>query len=262
MTSWALWGTIVNAVTVALGALLGLLIKVILERNAKKNSTEQGELIAVNETKKSRAASLPDAMQKILGICVVIIGILGTFNLSTGYTINILVAIVSVVLGTVVGELCDLDGLVNRLGAWIEKKMKGKGGRVAEGFVTATLLFCVGAMTVSGAIQSGVDHRHEIYYAKAMIDTVSAVIFASSLGVGVIFSAIGVFAVQGTLTGIAWLAAGAIPAYITNEMIGVGSLLIIGIGTNLMGLTKLKVMNYVPSMFVPIALGPLYNLIF
>jgi uncharacterized membrane protein YqgA involved in biofilm formation len=170
--------------------------------------------------------------------------------------------IVSVVFGALVGELCDLDGLVNRLGAFLERKMKGRIGNFAEGFVSATLLFCVGAMTVTGAMESGLMRTHDTYYAKGMIDMVSAVIFASSLGAGVIFSAVGVFAVQGTLTIIAVLAGNAIPALITAEMMAVGSLLVIAIGTNLLGVTRIKVMNMVPAMFFPVALCPLFSVIF
>ena len=205
----------------------------------------------------SRFAELPSTVQKGLGLCVLLIGILGAVNVQ-----NMLVMIVSVVLGAIVGEVLDLDRQINRLGSFIEGKMKGLGSNIAEGFVTATLLFCVGAMTVTGAMESGMLHQHTTYYAKSMLDMVAAVIFASSLGIGVAFSAIGVFAVQGLLTLAAVLAAGAIPAMITGEMIAVGSLLVIGIGTNLLGITKLKVMNYVPAMFFPIGLCPLYELLF
>ena len=105
-------------------------------------------------------------------------------------------------------------------------------------------------------------HTHTTYYAKGMIDMVAAVIFASTLGAGVLLSAVGVFAVQGTLTMAAVLAGGAIPEAITGEMMAVGSLLVVGIGTNLLGVTRIKVMNLVPAMFFPIALCPLYTLIF
>ena len=170
-------------------------------------------------------------------------------------------------LGAIIGELLDLDKRMQALGDWVQKKtarlVRGGGGpSVSEGFVTASLLFCVGAMTVTGAMESGILREHTTYYAKSMIDMVSAVIFASSLGIGVAFSAVGVFAIQGLLTLAAVLAAGAIPTMITGEMIAVGSLLVIAIGTNLLGITKIKVMNYVPAMFVPIGLCPLYELLF
>ena len=105
-------------------------------------------------------------------------------------------------------------------------------------------------------------HTHETYYAKAMIDMVSAVIFAVSFGVGVIFSSVGVFVVQGAMVAVAFFAGGAIPTDIVAEMMAVGSLLVIAIGTNLLGVTKIKVMNLVPAMFFPLAIAPLFALIF
>lgn len=265
MTEWALWGTFVNTGAVILGSLVGLAIKLIGGRAAARADRSIDPL--GEEVRPSRVAYLPMAVQNGLGLCAIVIGILGTFDFESGYKLNILVAILSIVLGAVVGELLDLDGLVNRLGQWLERKLKGRGGRVAEGFVTSTLLFCVGAMTVSGAIESGLEHQHNTYYAKAMLDLVSSVIFASTLGIGVLFSALAVLGIQGGLTGLAVLAGGAIggsptAALITAEMIGVGSLLIMAIGTNLLGMTKIKVMNFLPAMFFPIGLVPLYQLVF
>ena len=249
MTSWALWGTVVNAAAVLLGALLGMAIRTLAVR-FKRSACADTE-------QPSRFAALPDTVQKGLGLCVLLIGLQGALKAQ-----NILVTILSVVLGVVTGELLDLDGLINRFGTWIEARMKCKGGNVAEGFVSATLLFCVGAMTVTGAMESGLMRVHTTYYAKAMLDMVSAVIFASSLGVGVLFSAAAVFAVQGVLTMIAVLAAGALPAMIVGEMMAVGSLLVVAIGTNLLGVTRIKVMNFVPAMFYVIGILPLYELLF
>ncbi|MBO5326774.1 MAG: DUF554 domain-containing protein [Clostridia bacterium] len=257
MTNWALWGTLVNTFAVLFGAFLGLAIKAIASRLSKTGKEDEPLLQEGEKSSASRFAELPSTVQKGLGLCVLLIGILGAVKVQ-----NMLIMIVSVVLGAIVGELLDLDRQINRLGAFIEGKMKGKGGNVAQGFVTATLLFCVGAMTVTGAMESGILRVHSTYYAKSMLDMVSAVIFASSLGIGVAFSAVGVFAVQGLLTLAAVLAAGTIPVAITGEMIAVGSLLVIGIGTNLLGITKLKVMNYVPAMFFPIGLCPLYEILF
>ena len=254
MTSWPFWGTVVNTVAVLCGALLGLLIKAVVERVAKRKMTNGGDLSACGEEKKSRLASLPSMIQKGLGLCVVLIGLQGCIG-----TAEILIVILSMVLGIIVGELLDLDGLLNRFGAFIERKMKGKGGNVAEGFVTATMLFCVGAMTVNGALECGLQLKHDTYYAKSLIDMVSAVVFASSLGFGVTLSAIGVFLVQGTLTLLAVLLGNVIPATVTAVMIAVGSLIVIAIGTNLLGITRIKVMNFVPAMFFPIALCPLFE---
>ena len=249
MTSWALWGTIVNTGAVLAGALFGLLIKLIATRAHHKKAEIAEEPVGKNH--------VADLIQKGLGFCVLIIGIMGAIKVQ-----DMLVMIVSIVLGALVGGLIDLDKWVNKLGALLEKSMKGRGGNVAEGFVAATLLFCVGAMTVTGAMESGMLHTHETYYAKAMIDMVSAVIFAVSFGVGVIFSSVGVFVVQGAMVAVAFFAGGAIPTDIVAEMMAVGSLLVIAIGTNLLGVTKIKVMNLVPAMFFPLAIAPLFALIF
>ena len=247
MTQWALWGTIVNAAAVLLGALLGLGIRAV---TSKKQ--------AVQATDTTSHRDIAGCIQKGLGLCVILIGISGALGVK-----YMLVMILSVALGALVGELLDLDGLLNRLGAFIERKLGGdQKGTFAEGFVSATLLFCVGAMTVTGALESALMHTHDTYYAKGMIDMVCAVTFAATLGSGVVLSAAGVFAVQGTLVLIAVLAGSAIPALVTGEMIAVGSLLVVAIGTNLLGVTKVKVMNLVPAMFFPIALCPLYELIF
>ncbi len=247
MTQWALWGTIVNTLAVLLGALLGLGIRAITTKRRP-----------MQEAKAPARSSIADTIQKGLGLCVILIGISGALGVK-----YMLVMILSVALGALTGELLDLDGLLNRFGAFVERKLGGEQkGSFAEGFVSATLLFCVGAMTVTGALESALMHTHNTYYAKGLIDMVCAVTFAVALGAGVVLSAVGVFAVQGTLVLIAVLAGNAIPAIVTGEMIAVGSLLVVAIGTNLLGVTKVKVMNLVPAMLFPIALCPLYELIF
>ena len=246
MTQWALWGTIVNTVAVLFGALLGLGIRAL----ATKKKEEQAQA----PTKRSIA----DTVQKGMGLCVLLIGLLGALEVK-----YMLVMILSIALGALVGELLDLDKLLNRFGAFVERKIGGKQkGTFAQGFVSATLLFCVGAMTVTGALESAIEHTHGTYYAKAVIDMVCAVTLATTLGAGVLLSSAGVFAVQGTLVLVAVLAGRVIPEVVTAEMIAVGSLLVVAIGTNLLGVTKIKVMNLVPAMFFPIGLCPLYELIF
>lgn len=249
MTSLPLWGTIVNTVAVLLGALVGVLIKSIMARGAKR---EQDASTSAELTKKS---TLSESVMRALGLCVILIGVSGALQIG-----NVLVMIVSMAIGTAIGEWLDLDGLVNRLGKWIERRLGRGEGSIAEGFVTATLLFCVGAMTVTGAMESGIAHTHTTYYAKSLIDMVSALIFASTMGVGVALSAASIFLLQGTLTLVASMVAGAIPVLVTGEIIATGSLLVVGIGTNLLGVTRLKVMNMLPAMFLPLLLCPLFSL--
>lgn len=245
MTEWALWGTIVNAVLVLLGALFGLLLR----KCGKSFAAPQGDGAA-------EQSGLSRALMQAMGLCVVLIGISGA--LGTG---NVLVVILSMALGTLIGELLGLERLMERFGSFVERRLGGREGSIAEGFVSATLLFCVGAMTVTGAIESAMARTHSTYYAKGLIDMVAAAVFASTLGVGVVLSAASVFAIQAVLTLIAFLAAGAIPVAVTTEMIAVGSLLVLGIGTNLLGVTKLRITNMLPAMFLPILLCPLVGLL-
>lgn len=253
MTNWAIWGTLVNAVAVAVGALAGMLIK---KLGFTKKTVSQAEN-ALDSTRAEHQKRISDTVMVGLGLCVLLIGMSGALKMQ-----NVLVGIVSMALGGLVGEMLDLDRLINRLGAWIEGRVGGNGeGRIAQGFVTATLLFCVGAMTVTGAIESSVQHTHSTYYAKAMIDMVAAVIFGSTYGLGVVLSAGAVFVTQGALTLLASLLAGAIPMVIINEMIAVGSLLLVAIGLNQMGVTRIRVMNLLPAMFLPILLVPLFGLL-
>ena len=225
-------GVLVNTLAVIAGSTCGLLFK------------------------KAIPQKLSSGVMTALALCTLYIGVDGMLNGA-----NVLLIIIAMVLGAVVGYLLNIDGGISRLGQWVENRFaRASSGTVAQGFVTASLLFCVGAMTVTGAMEAAMLHQHTTYYAKAMIDMVSAVIFAFSLGYGVLFSAVSVFLIQGTYTLIALLAAGAIPALVTGEMMAVGSLLVVAIGTNLMKVTDIKVMNYLPAMFFPIALVPLMQL--
>ena len=241
-----LTGTIINMLTVLVGALIGSFLKWLTNR--------------FSDIFPNKGAVLENRLETIImqgiALCVLLIGISGSLKGQ-----NTLMTILSMAIGALIGELLDLDGYLCRFGAFVERKLRGGEHNVAEGFVTATLLFCVGAMTVTGAIESGVLHAHTTYYTKAVLDMTSAVVLASTLGIGVLLSAVGVLGVQAVLTLIAMLAAGAIPVAITGEMTAVGSLLVVGIGTNLLGVTKLKLVNMLPAMFLPIALCPLFELI-
>lgn len=224
-------GTLVNTAAVIAGSLIGLLLGNILPER------------------------LRDTVMKGLGLCTLFVGIDGMLGGS-----NALIAIISVAVGAVIGELCDLDGHLNRFAEGLEKKFQrgrtGGGPSLAEGFVTASLVFCVGAMTIVGALNDGLTGNHEMIFTKATLDFVSSIIFASSLGLGVMLSAGAVLTIEG---GIACLASLVAPLLQQNpntvpEMTVVGSVLIVGISLNLLGVTKLKVMNYVPAIFLPILL--------
>lgn len=223
-------GTLVNTGAVVAGALIGLLLGNILPER------------------------LRDTVMKGLGLCTMFIGVTGMLGGS-----NSLITIISIAVGAIIGELCDLDGCLNRFAGGLEKKFqknKQGGPSLAEGFTTATLVFCVGAMTIVGALNDGLTGNHEMLFTKATLDFVSSIVFASSLGIGVMLSAAAVFAIEG---GIACLAGLVAPLLQQNaatipEMTVVGSVLIVGLGLNMMGVTKLKIMNYVPGIFLPILL--------
>ena len=138
----------------------------------------------------------------------------------------------------------------------IQNKFKNKNGndKIAEGFVTATLLFCIGAMSIVGSIKSGMSGDHEMLFAKSLMDGICSAVLASSMGIGVILSTVVVFLYQGLIT----VSANFVSVFLTEtviaEMTAVGSLIIIGLSLNMLGITKLKLMNYIPAIFIPIIL--------
>lgn len=216
-------GTIINSVAIVLGSVIGLLIK---NLNLSKFN---------------------DTIIKGLSLCVIIIGISGALKGT-----NMLLIIFSVVIGGIIGEIIDIDLKLKDFGMKIEERFKGKYGKVSEGFITATLIYCVGAMAVVGALESGLTGNHKTLFAKSVLDGVTAIIFSSSLGIGVMFSAVSVFIYQGTITIGASLLKGVLVGNIVNEMSAVGGLLIIGIGLNIMEISKIKVANLLPAMFIPL----------
>ena len=224
-------GVIINVITVIIGSGIGLLLK------------------------KGIPERVSNAAMTGLGVCTLYIGISGSLCGE-----NTLILIAAVVIGAVVGTLLDIDGAINRLAEKVENKFNknGKEVSIAEGFVSATLLFCVGSMTVTGSIQAGVTGDNTVLITKAMLDMVSSMMLASSLGFGVMLSCVAVFAIQGGLVLVAEFIAPLMSTGAVNEMTCAGSLLIIMIGTNLMGLSKFKVADFLPA----IVLAPvIYNIV-
>ena len=223
-------GVIINVITVIIGSCVGLLFK--------KGIPE----------KVSKAAMTG------LGACTLYIGITGSLCGE-----NVLILIASVVLGVISGTLLDIDGGINKLAKKVETRFKKESGvSVAEGLVTATLLFCVGSMTITGSIQAGLTGDNSVLITKATLDLVSSMMLASSLGFGVVLSAVSVFVIQGGLVLLAGLISPFMSAGAINEMTCTGSILIIMIGTNLMGITKIKVADFLPAIvFAPV----IYNLV-
>lgn len=215
-------GTIVNSLAVLGGGLLGSIFK-------NKISS------AYNET-----------IMKALGLSVVLIGLKGAFEVN-----NILMLIISLTLGTLMGELMKIEKGIENIGTWLEGKFSNQKG-LAKGFVTASLVYCVGAMAIMGSLESGLTNNHDILYAKSLIDGISAIIFSSSLGIGVCFSAISVFLYQGIITLTASLMKPYLIPSVVNEMSAIGGLLIVAIGLNILEIKRIKVGNMLPAIFIPL----------
>ena len=217
-------GVLVNVGTVLIGSLVGLFLK------------------------RGIPAKVTEALMIGIGLCTVFIGISGALEGE-----NTLVLILSMAIGTVIGTLLDIDKQLNRLAAYVEARFKQKEGQVtvAEGFVTAGLLFCVGAMTIVGSLQAGLTGDCEMLFTKATLDLVSSCVLAASLGIGVLLADIFVLVFQGGIVLLAGLVAPFLTDYAIGEMTCAGSVLIIALGLNLIGVTKIKVANYLPVIFIP-----------
>ena len=188
---------------------------------------------------------------KAIALCVIYIGISGSLDGE-----NVLIVIISMAAGTVIGEALSLQERLERLGAWVQSKCRPSenGVSVAEGFVNASLLFCIGAMAIVGSLQSGLSLDHSTLIAKSLIDGITAVILASSMGIGVMFSSILCFLYEGCIVVCAGFLEPYLTASVINEMTCVGSLLIIGIGINMMFKNRIRVMNSIPAVLLPILL--------
>ena len=227
-------GVIVNVITVILGSCIGLLFK------------------------KGIPEKVSTATMIGLGDCTLYIGISGSLCGE-----NVLIVIASVVLGVISGTLLNIDGAINKLAKSVEERFKkdGQNVSIAEGLVTATLLFCVGSMTVTGSIQAGLTGDNSVLITKATLDLVSSMMLALSLGVGVLLASVSVFAIQGGLVLLAGLIAPFMSMSAINEMTCAGSILIIMIGTNLMGITKIKVADFLPAIILAPIIYNIVNLI-
>ena len=267
MENFPLWGTLVNTGTVILGSLIGLMIHMV---------SKKGKL------KSQRFSEVSASIMRGLGLAVVMVGIGGALKgvindavtdavaqpdvLAKGlYSDNTIITIVSIVLGVLIGGLIDIDRWVNLLGKKVEMLFNRNPEQnavhvpVAQGFVSASLLFCVGSMTIVGSIQSGLSGNHDLLYTKSLLDFVSSIILSSTMGIGVLISSVFVLVFQGGIALVANLAGQGLSAAVIDAMSCVGSVLIVGLGLNVMGITKLKIMNYLPAVFLPIALVPLWD---
>ncbi|KOP71594.1 DUF554 domain-containing protein [Cytobacillus solani] len=168
---------------------------------------------------------------------------------------NFLIVILSLVFGAVIGEYFALEDKLNALGNWLEKKLGSSDqGSISQGFVTATLIFVIGAMAIIGALDSGIRGDHDVLYTKSIIDGFTALILATTLGIGVLFSAFPVVIYQGLIALFATQIDRFVPTELMNsfitEMTATGGVMIFAIGLNLAGITKIRVANLLPAILV------------
>lgn len=219
-------GVLVNTLTVIVGSSVGLLLK------------------------KQIPEKLTGAVMTAIGLCTVAIGITGIIKGE-----NQLVMIISLVLGAIIGTLIDIDGKLSKLGDKLQKKNKKENAEkstFSQGFVTASLLFCVGAMTIVGSMNAGISGDNQMLYTKSVLDLISSSMLAASLGIGVMCAAGFVFVFQGALVALSMLLGSFLSDFAVAELICAGSVMITALGLNLLNITKIKVANLLPGLiFVP-----------
>lgn len=225
-------GVIANTITVLIGSLCGLLLC------------------------RGIPEKVSDTVMRAIGLCTLYIGISGALEGE-----NTLVLILSMAIGTMIGVWLDIDKHFTQAVEKIESKFRRGDGKVslAEGFISASLLFCVGAMTIVGSLQAGLTGDNRMLFTKSILDLISSFLFASTLGIGVVASAGFVFVFQGAIVLAATWLAPLLSDAVIAEMTCAGSLLIVALGLNLIGVTKLKILNYLPAVFLPILLCPVYD---
>ncbi|MGB5822483.1 MAG: DUF554 domain-containing protein [Proteocatella sp.] len=220
-----LFGTIVNSIAIIIGSLIGLVAK------------------------KAIPQRMGDLIMTAIPIVVMVLGV--QFGIASS---NILIVIVSLIVGAIIGELIDIDKKLDDFGGKIQQKIKGKDSNFSVAFVSCTLIYCVGSMAILGSIESGINMNHSILYTKALLDGVSAIFFASTLGAGVLFSSISVFIYQGSLTLLAGYVAPFLSSSVVTEMSATGGILLIALSFTILGIKKIKVANLLPAIFMPIIL--------
>ena len=228
-------GTLVNIGTIVVGGALGLILKRVL------------------------AKRITDTVMQGISLAVLVIGISGA--LSAAFTIvdgiiiseHVLIMIISLALGALIGELLRIEDRLDSFGIFCEKKLTKPDDEstFAQGFVTATLVFCVGSMAIVGSLEDGINKNSDILVAKAIIDGIAAMIFASTMGIGVLFSALTVGLYQGTLTILAAFLSPFFTEIVVMQMSLVGSILIMSIGLNMLKISKIKTGNLLPAIFIP-----------
>ncbi len=230
----ALQGTLVNTIAIIIGSILGVLLP-----------------------------NIPDTWKKTvmqsIGLAVVVIGA----DMAMG-TSNAVVMIASVVFGSLAGEYLRIEDRLNQFGLKIESRLVTKNsaygdGRLAKGFVFATIIYCVGSMAIVGSLDSGLHDNHDILYTKSLLDGFSAIIFASTMGIGIALSAPVVFIYQGSIALLASSLAELLTPAVIYEIRAVGGLMIMAIGMNLLEIIKLRVANMLPGLVIAAIIMIVFN---
>ena len=220
-------GTLVNGIAIIVGSIIGIVLK-------------SGFIKAKSK-----------AIMGALGLSTLIIGFQGVINYA-----NVLLLIVALALGVLMGEFLKLDDHINHFAYAFEKRFaKGSDSTFAQGFVTASILFGVGAMAIVGSLESGLRQNETILYTKSLLDFISSIVFASTYGWGVLFSAFVIVIYQGTITLLSTFVAPVMTDMMITDISAVGSALIIAIGLNMLEMTKLKLANFLPAIVVMIVLS-------
>lgn len=218
-------GTIFNIFTVILGTLIGILI----------------------------GSRFPEKLRKIafdgVGLSSLTLGIILALK-----TDNIIIMVISILFGGIIGEILKIDDFLSNLGDMIKTKIKSE-SQFTEAFITSTLIFCVGSMAIIGSINEGLTGDATILYTKSILDGITSIALSSTLGIGVIFSTFPILLYQGGITLSSSLIKDFFTTHTINMITGVGGVLIIGIGLNLLGIKKIKLANFLPSLFISFILS-------
>ena len=225
-----MWGTLVNAAAIIAGSVVGTVFH----------------------------RSLPQRYLSIIfqgmGLFVVVLGVSMSVKME-----HLLISVFSLLLGGLAGELLKIDQQLNTFGEWMKRNLRFKSEKFTEGFVSTSLIYCIGAMAVLGAIEEGTGGFPSILLTKSVMDGFSSVAFTAALGIGVLFSSIPVVIYQGIITLIAFLFADALNMAIVNELSAVGGILIIGLGINILEIKEIKVVNLLPALVFVVVFMALFE---
>lgn len=226
-------GTIVNSLAIMAGGLIGTFLKHGIKDNYK------------------------NTVMDAIGLAVIVLGIGGAIKSE-----NVILMIFSLVFGALIGETLQLEKRLDNLGLALQRKFKNEDTNFSKGFISSSLVFCVGAMAIVGSLEAGMLNSYDTLYAKSILDGITALIFATTLGIGVFFSAFSVFIYQGVITLLAQSLSPLLSLVVINELSAVGGVLILAIGIGMLGIKKVNVANLLPAIFIPIVYYALLSVIF